>query len=277
MIYSGFADEAGDTLEEQIKATKELGWSCIDIRYVNKVNFTDISDEEFEKAYHLLQSEKIQIPCFGSAVANSGKKVQNPEDVNYSVKALQRAFPRMKKLQTNFIRGMAFDFNADLTLEENEAEIFPVMKALVLMCEKENVIYLCENCGGYSGGAYNNLIRLAKYLNSPNFKIVYDTGNPIGSFNQMGDKPYQYQDAWDFYETVKDYIGYIHIKDQKVMKTGEIERTFPGEGQAQVQLILEDLIKNGYHGYISIEPHMHNGYEGYIEYGRRLEKMINNL
>lgn len=274
MIYTGFADEAGSTLSEQIAATKKLGWHCIDIRFVDGVNFTDVTDEKFEECFRLLQKEGIQVPCFGSAVGNSGKSAENPVDVDYSIQALARALPRMKKLGTRYIRGMAFSMNRGKTLEENEAIIFPVMKTLTNMCEKEGMVYLCENCGGYAGDNYTNLLRLSAYLNSPAFKIVYDTGNPIGSMNHTEEGPRGPQDAYDFYQSVKHLIGYMHIKDQKVIDGGSVVRTFPGEGQAQVERIIKDLLMSGYQGVLSIEPHMHNGFDGYVEYGRRLMAIV---
>ena len=42
MYYSGFADEAGDSIETQIKATQMLGWENIESRNIDGVNITDI-------------------------------------------------------------------------------------------------------------------------------------------------------------------------------------------------------------------------------------------
>ncbi|MFC1976460.1 sugar phosphate isomerase/epimerase, partial [Chloroflexota bacterium] len=70
MYYTGFADEAGASIDVQIKATKELGWSNIESRSIDGINLTDISDEKFEEVVEKLAEAGIKINCFGSAIAN---------------------------------------------------------------------------------------------------------------------------------------------------------------------------------------------------------------
>ena len=45
MYFTGFADEAGDSIEIQIKATLELGWNHIESRSIHNINTTDISEK----------------------------------------------------------------------------------------------------------------------------------------------------------------------------------------------------------------------------------------
>ena len=48
MKLSGIADEAGQPIDVQITAHKELGWNDIEIRNVDGTNLTDVSDEKFD-------------------------------------------------------------------------------------------------------------------------------------------------------------------------------------------------------------------------------------
>mgnify|MGYP000990812711 FL=1 len=73
MYFTGFADEAGDSIETQIKATVALGWKNIESRSINHVNITDISEKEFEYVCEKLAESKVNINCFGSAIANWSK------------------------------------------------------------------------------------------------------------------------------------------------------------------------------------------------------------
>lgn len=272
--FSGFADEAGSTIEEQIKATKELGWNNIDVRFINGVNLTDIDDEQFEVVCNALQTNNICVPCFGSAVGNSNKSTDKPEDVAYCFSALERALPRMKKLGTRMIRGMSFGLQSKLSIEENEEIIYPLMERIVSMCREWDVTFVCENCGGYAGSSPKNLLKLAEHFNSPYFKIAFDTGNPVGTRNMTGTPPYDMMKTWDFYKTVRKHIAYIHIKDQIIDADGKIVRTYPGDGDGDVKKVVKDLIASGYDGYVAIEPHLRNGYDGYVEYGRRTEALF---
>ena len=64
MYLTGFADEAAADIDGQIRATKELGWSRIEMRNVDGVNLHDLPDDKFEEVYgkclgEVLSSEEI--------------------------------------------------------------------------------------------------------------------------------------------------------------------------------------------------------------------------
>ena len=44
MYLSGFADEAAEDIESQIKATKGLGWNYIEARQMNRKNISNLSE-----------------------------------------------------------------------------------------------------------------------------------------------------------------------------------------------------------------------------------------
>ena len=274
--FSGFADEAGKDIESQIRATKELGWSAIDLRFINGVNATDVEDAVFEDAAQKLSDSGISVPCFGSAVAN-GKDPLISADVEYCFAALERAVPRMKKLGTKHVRGMACVYHPELSRAENEKLIFPIMRKIVSYCEKHEIVYLCENCGGYATSFYDSIPKLKNEIKSDSFAFVYDIGNTVGAKNIFDDGSYEAQDPIKYYELIKEYIDYVHVKDQIMGADGKPIRTYPGEGDAEVVKILTDLIGGGYDGNIAIEPHMGKGYDGYIEYAKRTMSIIDNI
>ena len=113
MYLTGFADEAGADLDTQIKATEEIGWSHIESRKValpghEAANLHDISDAAFEDLVERLASTKIKINCFGSAIANWAKHINQPLDADASLAEAQRAIPRMQRLGTTLIRIMSY-------------------------------------------------------------------------------------------------------------------------------------------------------------------------
>ncbi|MBE3142996.1 MAG: sugar phosphate isomerase/epimerase [Planctomycetes bacterium] len=293
MVYSGFADEAGSSIDIQIQATQTLGWSAIEARNIDGINLTDISDEEFELVCQKLDESGVRIDCFGSAVANWGKDARDEEDFQRSIEELKRAIPRMQRLKTGLIRGMSFTIVKDEQPDSPEMEkmIIEKLRALVRLCEENGVTYLHENCSNFGGLSYQHTLKLLDRIDSPNFKLVFDTGNPVGMDNQIGQPPYTKQSSWEFYQNVKHAIQRVHIKD--CIFIGESEgifperrHTFPGEGQGDVRRILKDLIESGYDQALSIEPHIavvyHDAsvssteevqYANYVEYGQRLMKL----
>ena len=111
-IYlTGFADEAGAALDTQIKATKELGWSNIEMRNVQigdfpAANLHDIPDDAFEAVVEKLAAESITINSFGSAIANGAKNIEDPFEITLA--EARRAIPRMQRLGTKLIRIMSY-------------------------------------------------------------------------------------------------------------------------------------------------------------------------
>jgi len=297
MIFSGFADEAGSTIETQIRATQELGWANIECRNVDGVNLTDIPDEKFDEVYQKTRDAGIQVHCFGSAVANWSKDPRSEDDFISSMESLKRAIPRMHRLGTKYIRGMSFAIarNEPPDSPELEEMIFKKVRALVRVCEEGEVIFVHENCQNYGGLSYLHTLKLLDHIVSPNFRLAFDTGNPVGSDHRIGKPPYQKQSSWIFYQNVREFIAHIHIKDCKyIAETGGIfpilEHTFPGEGNGDVREIITDLVKRNYAGALSIEPHLavvyHDEsitspdeirYANYVEYGRRLTRLVEEV
>jgi len=294
MYFTGFADEAGDSIEIQIQATKELGWKNIESRSINKTNITDISDGEFDNVYEKLRENNIKINCFGSAIANWSKDPRDEAGFLENVTSLQRAIPRMQRLGTKYLRGMSFKIVKDVEPDSPEIEdlIVEKLSLLVRICEDADILYLHENCMNYGGLSYVHTLRLLNKIHSPNFKLVFDTGNPVGSDNRIGNPPYKKQSTWEFYSNVKDFIEYVHIKDCIFIRETdqifpELIFTFPGEGHGDVRRIVSDLLKNDYDGGFSIEPHLaviHHDqteksvdwirYQNYIDYGKKFMKLI---
>lgn len=288
MYLTGFADEAAADIDGQIKATRELGWKHIEARNIDGKNIHDLSDADFDRVYGKLREAGIEVNCFGSAIANWAKSIEQPFDS--SLDEARRAIPRMKRLGTKLIRIMSFavlkDREPDCQMEE---ERFLRVRELTRMFAGEGILPVHENCMNYGGMGWKYTLRLVE--NVPGLKLVFDTGNPIGEADMTKAKPYPRQSAWEFYSHVKEHVAYIHVKDgfwnEREQK---LECAFPGEGNADLRGILKDLLARGYDGGISIEPHMtilaHDKsvkaraevmLENYVEYGRRMMKILAEL
>ncbi len=290
MYLTGFADEAADDLAGQIRATKELGWENIESRNIDGKNIHDLSDEAFDQVYATLQEAGVKVNCFGSAICNWGKKVEEPFET--SVNEAKRAIPRMKRLGTQLVRIMSFAVDKskepdDQMLEERFRRVNEITKMFL----DEGLQPVHENCMNYGGQGWIFTKKLLEAV--PGLKLVFDTGNPIFNDDRSKPKPYPKQSSWEFYKNVKDAIAYLHIKDGRIPPATadnpnpEMEYLFPGEGDGDVKRIVADLLASGYDGGISIEPHMgavfHDPsvksdadarYKNYVEYGRRMEKLI---
>ncbi len=289
MHLTGFADEAANDLDGQIKAVQALGWSHIECRNIDGKNLTAITDAEFDVVCEKLQKAGISIDCFGSGVANWGRPLSEPPDSSYE--ELNRAIPRMRRLGTKLIRVMSFKVPEDETIDKPGVaeEVIRRMKILVSMAEEGGVTLVHENCDSWGGRSYEHTMRLLDAIPSPHFKLVFDTGNPVFRKDVRGKAPYKHQDALEFYRQVRQHIAHVHIKDGK-MQDGKVIFTYPGEGDGHVVEICSDLKKRGYDGAFSIEPHLAVVFHdesvkseaevrmrNFIEYGRRMEKILSSV
>ncbi|HNY25835.1 MAG TPA: TIM barrel protein [Candidatus Sumerlaeota bacterium] len=290
MVYlTGFADEAADDLEGQIRATRELGWQNIESRNIGGQNIHNIPEAEFETVCARLAESGVHINCFGSAIANWGKRIDEPFETSWA-EAL-RAVPRMQRLGTRLVRIMSFAVLEGREPDDQmETERFRRLRELQALFSDAGIQAVHENCMNYGGMGWPYTLRLLD--NVPGLRLVFDTGNPVFLDDRTKAKPYPKQSAWEFYSHVKEHIAYLHIKDGRFdPQTGQTTYTFAGEGDAEVPRILEDLLKHGYDGGISIEPHLgtvfHDAaagkaadearYAAYVEYGRRVDKMIRGI
>lgn len=292
MYYSGFADEAGADFDVQIKATKELGWKYIETRKLFDSNLAFISDKQFDEVCQKLDAAGLEFNCFGSGIANWGKPITEPPDSSYD--EMRKAIPRMQKLGIKMVRMMSFALPKELREKQNDYfdEVIKRLKVIVKMAEDGGVICVHENCMNWGSLSYENTLRIFDKIKSKNFKLVFDTGNPVFSDDVRGKAPYNKQSAWEFYNAVKEHIYYVHIKDGYISHEGKDVFCYPGEGNGDVRKILFDLLKNGYDGGFSMEPHMALVFHdpkaptekekagacaNYVEYGRRFMKIVDDI
>jgi sugar phosphate isomerase/epimerase len=277
LFFSGISDEAGSSIEAQIAAHQELGWEYLEIRGVAGANIGGMDEFQFERLHDALLEAKMGVSCFASAVANWARPITADPRQDYD--ELKRSAPRMHRLHTPFIRIMSYPNDTDHPLSERAWRIEAIrrVKEFARIAEDNGIVLVHENCSGWGGVSYENNQILIGEVDSPALKVVFDTGNPV----TYG------QDAWEYYHAVREAIVYVHIKDAKTNPDGSHTYTFCGEGDGYVPEIVADLLKTGYTGGFSIEPHLgaviHTGevksdeasrYATYVEYGQRLMKIV---
>ncbi|PJB61801.1 MAG: hypothetical protein CO095_19970, partial [Armatimonadetes bacterium CG_4_9_14_3_um_filter_58_7] len=205
MFISGIADEAGQDIATQVKANKELGWSHIEVRNVNETNLTDVPDDGFDQILRAVTDAKLQISCFASRIANWAKDISDPSSFESDQEELARAIPRMKKAGTPFIRIMSYANKQNMPDAEWRDQAVERISTLARMAEDGEITLLHENCDGWGGLGPAQTLELLAAVNSPALRLVFDTGNTVPHC----------QDTMDYYQKVRRYIDYVHIKDAR--------------------------------------------------------------
>src|SRR6266704_2380507 len=111
MILLGIGDEAANSIDGQIGATKELGWSRLEMRGVevpgfDKANFHDIPDKAFDLAVGKLHTAGLDVYCFGSTIMNWAKTIETPWETTLA--EVRRSIPRLQRTGAKFVRIMSF-------------------------------------------------------------------------------------------------------------------------------------------------------------------------
>lgn len=288
MYFTGFADEAADSLEGQIAATKALGWSSIEARSIDGTNIHDMADDAFDRAAARLDEAGVKINCFGSTIANWGKRVDSADDFRKDLEQVARAIPRMQRLGTKLVRIMSYAVLPGRAPEDQmREERFRRLNEIVPRFLDAGIQPVHENCMNYGGRGWSYTLETLDRV--PGLKLVFDTGNPVFLDDWTKPEPWPKQSPWEFWRAVRGEVIYIHVKDGRFdAATGRQTFTYPDEGgSGDVRRILEDAVARGYDGGISIEPHLGNVFHDssvsakdefrmsmYQEYGRRVERMI---
>jgi len=289
MQLSGFTDEAGKDLETQIKATKELGWRELSARTIDGTNIHELPEDAFNQAADHLDEAGIKVVEFGSLIGNWAKPITSDFDITLA--EIDRAIPRMQRLGTKQIRIMSYAMEP-WGEDQQEAERFGRLREIVKRFEDAGLQAIHENCQNYGGFSAEHTLRLIEEV--PGLKLVFDTGNPIFTRDRSKPEPHPWQNALEFYRSVKDHVVHVHIKDCLNPPEGSTEPeayTMPGEGQCQLAEILKAMKAAGYQGGYAIEPHVatvfhaqdgeepdwQQCYDSFVAYGKAFEKMIKSL
>jgi sugar phosphate isomerase/epimerase len=291
MIFTGIGDEAANNIDNQIKATRELGWKYLEPRGVEvpgfpKANFHDIPDAAFDLAVRKLETAGVGVYCFGSTIMNWSKRIGDPFELTLA--EVKRAIPRMTRLGTKFVRIMSFKPGDDEY--KIPTEVFRRVRDVTNMFLDAGLQPVHENCMNYGGMSWQHALELVDKC--PGLKWVFDTANPIFNPDRSKPKPWPKQDPWEFWQHIRDHSVHIHIKDATWNPAkNDADYNWPGEGQGRVRDILKDALARGYDAALSIEPHMvvvfHDAHaqtsnedamgKNYVEYGHQLETMVTEL
>ena len=288
MILTGITDEAGALIDTQIKAVKELGWNTIEARSVEvegfpKANLHDIADEAFDLVEEKLKNGGVGVYCFGSTIANWGKKIDDPFDLS----EVERAIPRMQRLGSQYVRIVSYAVREGE--DQLEEERFHRLREITKRFLDAGITPVHENCMNYGGMSWQHALKLLE--NVPGLKWVFDTANPVFNDDRSKPEPMPKQDPWEFWTHLKEHTVHIHVKDAIWDNSkNDADYTLPGKGDGAVRRILSDALESGYDAGISIEPHLavvfHDDsvkasdeeiYQSFIECGKALMELLDDI
>ena len=239
---SGFSDEISSDFDTQLEVVKNLGMNYISIRGVNEKNFSEYSiDELNEYIKPKLDEYGIKVSSIGSPI---GKVfIDDNEGFEKQVDLLEKLCKMANILDCKYIRMFSFYIPKDQNPEDYKDDVINKLKIFASIVEKYDVILLHENEKDIYGDIASRCLTIFEEVGSNHFKGIFDFANFVQCM----------EDTRECYDLLKEHIEYYHIKD--AVKEDK-ENVVCGTGQGKIEEILNDAIKNGYEGFLTLEPHL---------------------
>ena len=231
---SGFSDEIDSSIEKQFTVLNKLGISYFEPRGVDGKNISELSDAEVKNLKENMQKYGIKASSIGSPIG----KMFLSEDFDAHFEIFKRVVKIAKELDTKYIRIFSFFHSYD-----ERDTVIEKLKIMIEYAKENDVVLLHENEKDIYGDTIDRCKDLMDTLYCDNFKAVFDFAN----FVQCG------QDTKKAFEVMRPYIEYVHIKDAKAVDGSVVPS---GYGDGNIEYILTELLKSGYDGFLSLEPHL---------------------
>lgn len=242
ITYAGIGDEAGPEPRAQIGALARLGWTTIELRTVHGSTIADLDERRFAELNCALRASGLRVVCVASRIGSWARPITGSFDLDlHELEVLAR---RCAALGTRYVRIMSYP-NDGLTEREWQRRSIDRIRILVRRAEQAGLVLLHENCSGWAGRNAERMLRLIEEVDSPALRMLFDTGNGVA---------FGYQ-AYDLLTDIAPYVAHVHVKDADG-DSAEPVYVLPGAGRARVADCLRLLLRGGYRGVWSIEPHL---------------------
>lgn len=230
-----FADEYSNNLDEQIDALHKNKINLIELRNVDGVNVTDLTEQQAENTFKRLQKAEIAVWSVGSALG----KVDIDMNCKKYLEKVESVCRNANILGANRIRIFSF-FNA----YEKRAKVIDLLSKMVEIAEKYGVKLCHENEKEIYGDTVERVLDIHRSVKG--LSLVYDPAN----FVQCG------QNVDYALEKLYSVTEYFHCKDV-IAATGELVPA--GEGDGGIEKLFNMIDRDTV---ITVEPHL-AVFEGY--------------
>lgn len=265
---AAFADEIGDDLETQIAVLLEESIRFIDLRSVWGTNVLDLTPSQQQTVREALDAQGVRVSTIASPIGKSAI------DVPFAVEwqRFERALRLAATFGAPYVRLFSF-FLPDASLERAwpqwRPEVVARLRAMTEAAAAAGVTLVLENEKETYADEVSRCADLLGTIDDPHLGAAFDPAN----FVQCGECPHP-----DAYRALRRWLAYVHVKD--VTDDGEIVPA--GEGAADWPEMIAELSRDGYDGFLSLEPHLATGHrfggfsgvEGFRRAARALRRLL---
>lgn len=233
--FAAFADEAGKDLVSQVAALKENGYSFLEIRNLDGINFTKMTTREMKEVSAVLADNGISVRSLGSPIG----KMKIAEDFEAHMELCRHTLELGNILGAEQIRMFSFYMPKEEDPTPYRDLVIERVGRIAETARSFGIVPCHENEKGIYGDNASRCLELLKAV--PQLRAVFDPAN----FVQCG------QDTLEAWEMLAPYVEYMHIKD--AIPGGAVVP--PGQGAGNVGKIIAKYAAQGGR-VLSLEPHL---------------------
>ena len=224
-----FADEADSSLSGQIRALRRNGVGLIELRGINGVNVSKITEDEARAYAEELHRGGIKVWSIGSPIG----KIKITDDLGAHRELLRHICRIARIFGTDKIRMFSF-----YEAYGKEELVFAELRRMVEVAREEGVTLYHENEKEIYGDTAERVLKIME--NVEGLRYVYDPAN----FLEIGESPEKTLPA------LHSKMGYFHIKDADAITRGIVPA---GEGDGRIRELV-GMTKGD--RVLSVEPHL---------------------
>ena len=248
ILLSAFSDEFADAFDEQLAGMRDFGIDYIELRHVDKINVSALTEGQVAEAKRKLDASGIRVSAIGSPLGKC-----RLDEIDAHLETAKRVFETACALDTSFVRVFSFYAPEGREITSMRGEVLDALERLVLLAREHGVILCHENEAKIYGDVPTRCLELIRHFGGE-LKCVFDMGN----FVLEGVDPYP-----EAYKLLREHIAYFHIKD--ALAAGAIVP--PGAGDAHIKELLDahrSYAKEDF--FVSLEPHLQvfSGLDGLV-------------
>lgn len=244
--FSAFADEVSGDFEEQLAFLNAHQVGSIEIRSLYHKNILDLSKEELITVKKMLKDHGISVSAIGSPIG----KIKLDQPFEPQLDKFRYAVELADFFDAPYIRIFSYYAADGKDINDFRDEVLKRMSVMAGILTGSAIVLVHENESHIYGHTAENCADIARSVNSPNLKLVYDPANFV-----WGDNITDNMDrCWP---VMAPYVVHVHIKDWKLgsLNIGSV----PGKGDAQIDMLLKKLAEINYNGFLTMEPHLESG------------------
>jgi sugar phosphate isomerase/epimerase len=266
---AGVNDEPSPSwdLDEGLDVLDELGMKFIELRAAYGEIVDQMDDDTFLRVADRVKERGFTVTTYLGQVGRAlPDETIRAQDIAHITRAVQRA----DYLGTPQLRTMGYKKGDPGT--DWYAIAIEMYTAMAEIAGAGNKTLILENPPNTTSAVCTapECLKALQEIDSPHFRHNFDPGN-FGAHGEVG---------IDLFETFKDYIVNVHVKDIGVPGDKDTY-CIAGDGQCEYPEIFKRLQEMGYSGCVTAEPHLlHSeqfhvsGRENYIEAVTRIVQLL---